>query len=395
MPASSITARAVNDRIALDLLQGQGPLTAGQLKTLTGLSRPSVADLVERLRTAGLIRVVGEAGAERRGPNARLYGIVADRAHLAALDVRTGSVAVTVADLLGTVLAEATLPVGDGAGPGPADAVEEAAALLEHTVRRAGASRLHSVGIGAPGLIDPATGELRDTSGLPAWHRSLVGALQERLPATVLVENETNLAALAEQRSGAARGLDTFVLLWLGHGVGAALVLEGKLRRGASGGAGEIGFLPVPGGGRGGGLPSATDCADGFHGLAGSAAICALAAGHGVTAVPERWEPAAAAAVRAAPAAGRRGEDFLEALARYLAIGAAAVVAVVDPGCLVLGGEIGHAGGADLAARVERQLAALSPLRTEVRAGALGGAAVLRGALLTARDAAQDDVFGG
>lgn len=239
MPASSITARAVNDRIALGLLQEEGPLTAGQLKTLTGLSRPSVADLVERLQAAGLVSVVGEAGAERRGPNARLYGIVADRAHLAALDVRTGSVAVVVTDLLGAVLAEATLPVGDGAGPGPADAVEEAAALLERTVRQAGAARLHSVGIGAPGLIDPATGELRDSSGLPAWHRSLVGALQERLPATVLVENETNLAALAEQRTGAARGLGTFVLLWLGHGVGAALVLEGKLRRGVSGGAGR------------------------------------------------------------------------------------------------------------------------------------------------------------
>lgn len=239
MPASSITARAVNDRIALGLLQEEGPLTAGQLKTLTGLSRPSVADLVERLQAAGLICVVGETGAERRGPNARLYGIVADRAHLAALDVRTGSVAVVVTDLLGAVLAEAALPVGDGAGPGPADAVEEAAALLERTVRQAGAARLHSVGIGAPGLIDPATGELRSARGLPAWHRSLVGALQERLPATVLVENETNLAALAEQRSGAARGLGTFVMLWLGHGVGAALVLEGKLRRGASGGAGR------------------------------------------------------------------------------------------------------------------------------------------------------------
>ncbi|WP_328316407.1 ROK family transcriptional regulator [Streptomyces sp. NBC_00388] len=391
MPASSITARAVNDRIALDLLQGEGPLTAGQLKTLTGLSRPSVADLVERLQAAGLISVVGEVGAERRGPNARLYGIVADRAHLAALDVRTGSVAVVVTDLLGAVLAEATLPVGHGAGPGPADAVEEAAALLERTVRQAGAARLHSVGIGAPGLIDPATGELRTTIGLPAWHRSLVAALQERLPATVLVGNETNLAAVAEQRSGAARGLGTFVLLWLSHGVGAAVVLEGKVRRGASGGAGEIGFLPVPGRG----LPSATDCEDGFHGLAGSAAICALAARHAVTAVPEPEEPAAAAAVRAAPSAGQRGEDFLEALAASLAIGAAAVVAVVDPGCVVLGGEIGHAGGADLAARVERHLAVLSPLRTEVRAGTLGGTAVLRGALLTARDAAQDDLFGG
>ncbi|MBT2504853.1 ROK family transcriptional regulator [Streptomyces sp. ISL-98] len=386
MPASPSTARAINDRFALKLLQEEGPLTAGQLKTLTGLSRPSVADLVERLQGAGLITVVGEAGAQRRGPNARLYGIVADRAHLAALDVRTQGVSVVVADLLGTTLAEATLPI-DGDTTGTEPAVEQAVALLEHTAREAGAQRLHSLGIGAPGLIDPATGELRQTTGLPAWHRRLVAALQERLPATVLVENETNLAAVAEQRLGAARDRDTFVLLWLGHGVGAALVLDGKLRRGASGGAGEIGFLPVPGTV---GLPSATACDGGFHSLVGGAAIARLAARHGI-ATP--GDTSAAAGVRAALAAGRRGEPFLDALATHLAVGAAAVTAVLDPGCVLLGGETGHTGGAALAERVADRLAALSPLRTEVRAGELGDGAVLQGALLTARDAAQDDVF--
>ncbi|MGX1882168.1 ROK family transcriptional regulator [Streptomyces sp. NPDC055287] len=386
MPASPSTARAINDRFALKLLQDEGPLTAGQLKTLTGLSRPSVADLVERLQGAGLIAVVGETGAQRRGPNARLYGIVADRAHLAALDVRTQGVSVVVADLLGTTLAEATLPIdGDATGTGPA--VEQAVALLERTAREAGAARLHSVGIGAPGLIDPATGELRDTTGLPAWHRRLVAALQERLPARVLVENETNLAAVAEQRLGAARDRETFVLLWLGHGVGAALVLDGKLRRGASGGAGEIGFLPVPGTV---GLPSATDCGGGFHSLVGGAAIGELAARHGLVTA---GDPSAAAGVRAALAAERRGEPFLDALADRLAVGAASVTAVLDPGCVLLGGETGHTGGAALADRVAGRLAAMSPLRTEVRAGELGDAAVLQGALLAARDAAQDDVF--
>ncbi|WP_406264919.1 ROK family protein [Streptomyces sp. NBC_00191] len=385
MPASPSTARAINDRHALQLLQQEGPLTAGQLKTRTGLSRPTVADLVERLQGSGLIQVVGEAGAERRGPNARVYGIVADRAHLAALDVRTQSVSVVVADLLGVTLAEASLPIGSDTGTEPA--VEQAVALLERTAREAGAPRLHSVGIGAPGLIDPVTGELRDTSGLPAWHRRLVAALQERLPARVLVENETNLAAVAEQRLGAARDRDTFVLLWLGHGVGAALFLDGRLRKGASGGAGEIGFLPVPGTA---GTPSAVDCGGGFHSLAGSAAICELAAEHGIEA-DRGGEPPAAALVQAAVAAGQ--DDFLDALAHRLSLGVAAVAAVLDPGCVVLGGEVGHAGGAELAARVESRLAGLSPLRTEVRAGELGGTAVLSGALLTAREAAQNELF--
>ncbi|MCX5383612.1 ROK family transcriptional regulator [Streptomyces sp. NBC_00083] len=375
MPASPSTARAINDRLALRLLQDEGPLTAGQLKNLTGLSRPTVADLVERLQGSGLVHVVGESGAERRGPNARLYAIVADRAHLAALDVRTDGVALVVADLLGATLAEATLPVEPGIRTEPA--VEQVVALLERTAKEAGAERLHSVAVGAPGLIDPVGGELRDTTGLPAWHRELVRVLAERLPAAVLVENETNLAAVAEQRLGAARGQDTFALLWLGQGIGASLVLDGKLRRGASGGAGEIGFLPVPGTS---GLPSATSCDGGFHELVHTGAVARLAAQHGRTLGAEE-------ALRSADG------PFLDALAERIAIGAASVVAVLDPGLIVLGGELGHAGGQLLAARVQRRLAALTPLVTEVRPSELGDGAVLGGALLTARDAAQDELF--
>lgn len=276
--------------------------------------------------------------------------------------------------------------------------MEQAVTLVERAAKEAGADRLHTVAIGAPGLIDPATGELRVSSGLPEWHRRLVAALGERFPARVLVENETNLAALAEQRDGAARDRDTFVLLWLGLGTGAAVVLDGHLRRGASGGTGEIGFLPVPGTTT---VPSATDCEGGFHSLGGAAAVAALATAHGVTAEAAPNEPHAATLVRAAvaglsaapgPSADPRAR-FLDALADRLALGAASVVAVLDPGCVVLGGEVGQAGGEELAVRVGKRLAAMSPLPTEVRASGLGGAAVLRGALLMAREAAQDELF--
>lgn len=368
-PASPSTARAINDRLALQLLQEEGPLTATQLKAKTGLSRPSVADLVERLADAGLIEVVGQSGEQRRGPNARLYGIVARRAHLAALDVRTDRATAVVTDLLGRPLAEAALPV---------DAVDEAVDVLEALAREAGADPLHTVVVGAPGLVAPASGELRGTAGLPSWHRDLVAALGRRLPAAVVVENETNLAALAEQRVGAARDLDSFVLLWLGAGVGAAVVLDGRLRRGASGGAGEIGFLPVPGTA---GLPSATDCGGGFHALAGRAAVAALAAEHGFTGPVEE------------AVAGAAGTAFLEALAARLALGAAAVAAVLDPGCVVLAGELGRAGGDALAAAVAARLATLTPVPTEVRATALGDPAVLTGARLAAREAAQSTLF--
>lgn len=400
--ASPRTARAINDRIALELLVDRGPLTAGRLKELTGLSRPSVADLLQRLTDDGLVRVVGEAGEARRGPNARLYGLVADRAHVAAVDVRTGSVSFAVADLAGSPVDRAVLPVeeagngsGGDAGAGAGDPAERTAAALEKALRGNGVTGLHTVAVGVPGLIDPAAGTLGRSAALPAWHARVPAALRERLGVPVLLENEVNLAGIAEHRLGAARGRDTFVLLWLGHGVGAAVVLDGALRRGASGGTGEIGFLPVPGTA---GLPSATDCAGGFHSVAGAEAVCALAREHGLTAPP--YDPAdgaraAEAVVRSAAAgeAGGAGEAFLEALAGRIAVGAAAVASVLDPGCVVLGGEVGRAGGQVLADRVARRLAGLSPLATEVLCGTVEGSPVLGGGLVTALDAARRELF--
>jgi predicted NBD/HSP70 family sugar kinase len=383
--ATSATARAINDRLALDLLLRRGPLTAAELRNLTGLSRPSVSDLLARLQEARLVAMVGESDAVRRGPNARLYQVVADRATVAGVDVRKGSVSTVVADLAGTAVASTELAVDSGDGPVGAT-VDALVAAMEPDGRAP-----HTVAIGAPGMVDAPTGELRSTVGLPRWHAELVAALRARLDVPVLLENEVNLAALAEQRQGAARGRDTFVLLWLGEGVGAGSVLDGRLRRGASGGAGEMGFLPVPGTE---GLPTFKDCGQGFHSLASSAAVCELARLHGVDTPPGWDEVAAEAAVRAAPAAGERGRRFLDALAANVALGALAICVVVDPGFLVLGGEVGRAGGQELAGRVAARLAELSPLRTEVRAAEVRGSAVLAGAVLTALDAAHRDLYG-
>ncbi|MFI6154388.1 ROK family transcriptional regulator [Kitasatospora sp. NPDC051170] len=387
--ATPSTARAINDRLALNLLLEQGPLTATELRDLTGLSRPTVADLLDRLQRTGLVALAGERGERRRGPNARVYALVASRAHIAAFDVRSGGVSLVVADLAGRALATAEVPVDGGGEPDTAARIVEA---LWEAARGAGVERLHTVAVGAPGLVDPATGRLVSTGDLPAWHGELFAALRELPHTEVILENEVNLAGRAEYRLGAARDRDTFVLMWLGHSVGAAVVIDGRLRRGFSGGTGEICFLPVPGTTA---LPSADSCEGGFHGLVGSAALCALARVHGLPADPADDAPAAEGAVRAALASlDGPGGAFLDELAGRIAIGAASVCVVLDPGCVVLGGEIGRAGGPELAGRVEARLAGLSPLRTEVRAGTAGGGAVLAGAVLTAGDAVRRDLFG-
>ena len=344
--ATPATARAINDRLALDLLLAHGPLTAPQLRDLTGLSRPTVADLVERLRAAGLVEAGGETGEERRGPNARLYALVADRAHVAGVDIRRSGIAVTVADLTGRTVGSAARPIPHS----PADAVVDLPALVADAVAEAAAGRaLQAVVLGAPGLVHPSTRAVIACNDVPGWRADLLPELGSRLGVgQVLLENEVNLAAIAEHRTGAAAGSEDFFLFWLeNEGVGGAVVLGGRLRRGVSGGAGELGLLDI-----------------------GGASFCDTVDHRAVLELPR------------------------EQLAERIARGLYPVVAVLDPGLIVLGGATGRAGGADLATLVAERIALLSPAPTEIRASAVEGNAVLQGAVLTALDLARDEVFG-
>jgi predicted NBD/HSP70 family sugar kinase len=196
-----------------------------------------------------------------------------------------------------------------------------------------------------------------------------------------------NLAAVAEHRVGAATDRDDFVLLWVGRGIGVAIVLGGRLYRGASGGAGEVGYLPVPGAP----LPSARrgrgPLRGGLQSLVGAEAVRALARDHGFR------RRSAEDAIRAASESGERGQPLLDEFAARLAVGVAAVCAVLDPGLVVITGDVVRAAGDSLAPRIAEQVAAMSPLHPDVRPSGIEGNAVLRGALLTAVAAAREQLF--
>ncbi|MEV0645426.1 ROK family protein [Phytomonospora sp. NPDC050363] len=369
-------ARAINDRVALDLLIAHGPLSAPRLRELTGLSRPTVSDLLDRLGEAGLVRAVGEEGADRRGPNAKIYGLVAEHAHVAGVDVRHDAVTAVVADLTGKSVATARRALAPGAVL--QKVVKQAAA---DAARRAGVTLggLHNLVIGAPGMVDPRTGDM----AFPGWPAVPLPDLRELLGVPVVVENEVNLAAIAEHDAGTAQGHDDFALLWLDRGIGGAVVIGGRLRRGASGAAGELGRLPL----NENDVPGSEVCTGGFQDLAGSPAIIDLAARHGVPG------DRPAEIVDAALAAGNTG--FLDDLAERVAFGAAAAVVVFDPGLVVLAGETGRHGGEELAGRVAERLTAIALVRTEVRPTALSDNPILAGAVRTALESAHDEVFGG
>ncbi|MDI2129822.1 ROK family transcriptional regulator [Yinghuangia seranimata] len=380
--------RAINDRAALDLLLRHGPLSRGRIGQLTGLSKPTASQLLARLEAAGLVRAVGTAGGGP-GPAAQLYELNPAAAHVAGLDVTPARIDVAVADLSGHVVAEYRLPTPRRAPVNVAARLREAVAAATASAGLAPADLTHVV-IGMPGAFDPATGRFRYARHLPGWHApGVLDEVRTALGTTVDVENDVNLVALAEQREGAAKDPGDFVLLWVDEGIGSALVLGGRLHRGATGGAGEVGYMPLPG------APVIRDIGrsntGGFQQLAGAPAVLALAKTHGISA--RTAAGAVAQAVAAEPQHSPGGAGFLDELATRLAVGLASIVAVLDPALVVLSGAVPLTGGAPLLARVTDELHGLAIPRPRLVLGEVRGNPVRTGAVHAALDVARDSVF--
>ncbi|MBP0461057.1 ROK family transcriptional regulator [Streptomyces montanisoli] len=369
----------MNDRAALDLLVAHGPLTRTRIGELTGLSKPTASQLLARLEAAGLVRTTGRVSG-RPGPNAALYEIHPQAAHVAALAVGHTGISAQVADITGAVVGSCRVEADAVAEDVRGRTAQLVAEAVDGALAEAGLGHddLHCAVIGTPGAIDRATGELRYAPHLPGWHsRTLLADLVEVLGAPVVIENDVNLAAIAEQYEGAAQDYDDYVLTWLDRGVGAAIVLGGTLLRGATGGAGEIGYMPLPGAplARGGSAAWAGDDAGGgFQSQVSATAVRALAGG-------------------APLGEALADEGVLAAVAERLATGIAAVVAVVDPELVVLSGSVAQAGGEALRARVHAELSGLALPRPLLRISDIDGDPILTGALRTALTQARDAVF--
>jgi predicted NBD/HSP70 family sugar kinase len=390
-PGTPSLLRELNDRAALDLLLRGEMLTRSQISEYTGVSKVTVSQVLARLEERGLVAIVGEQ-AGNRGPNAALYSVVPSSAYVAGLYIEADLVSASVADVTGRRVADVSVNPN-----GAEDPVEVVRGVVERACSRAGVevARLRALVIGSPGVVDPRTGDPRLAVNLPAWHEGALDALRDVLHRPVVIENDVNLAAMAERAAGAAKGDDDFVLVWLGGGLGLAAMLGGQLHRGTAGAAGEIGYLLV----HGAPLPSDIrhPASGGFQWLVGGSAVRTLAASHGFTA------PTAAEAVRAAVAqaavtqgavtqaavaqadVARTGASpFLDDLAHRVAVGVASVCVVLDPGLVVLGGEVGRAGGLALASRVATAMASICPARPRVVPTGVPDEPVLRGAMLAA-----------
>ena len=378
------TLRGINDRVTLDLLLERGPLSRTQVGELTGLSKPTASQLLSRLQDAGLVVTQGIEN-NGRGPKAQLYAIDPTAGYAAGVDVTSTRVAAAVADVTGCVVGRSVVPTPRRGSVGPEAAVTEAvdAACAEAGIDR---NLLRQVAIGTPGAFDPQTQHFRYARHLAGWHTpGLLDRLSDALQVPTEVANDVNLAAIAEQAVGVARGVDDFVLLFAENGLGAAIVIDGRVHAGATGGAGEVGFLPVAG------APLVRDVrrtnSGGFQDVAGGPQVLALARSVGRRArTPEQ-------AMRVALDGAEGAAEFLQTVGARFAVGIAAIVAVVDPALVVLSGSVLTAGGEALLKIIAAELNSIAAAQPRLELAAVNEEPVLTGALHRALELARQDIF--
>ncbi|WP_182526182.1 ROK family transcriptional regulator [Nocardioides dongkuii] len=247
-PGSLERLRVANRRAITGLLAAEGPMSRADLTRASGLSRTTVSSLVGALIASGQVRETAGRGRPHKGGSGRppvLVALSTPAGGVAGVDVGHRHVRVAVADRGGTVLAEdlAELDV-DAHG---AEALDRAAAMVRTLLDRAGVPRadLHAVGMCVPAPLDRRSARI-STGIMPGWrHLRPARELARRLGVPVHADNDANLGALAELHHGVARGVADLVYLKVASGLGAGIVLGGRLHRGVSGIAGELGHVQV------------------------------------------------------------------------------------------------------------------------------------------------------
>ncbi|MFI6446011.1 ROK family protein [Kitasatospora sp. NPDC050543] len=368
--------RRINAAVTLRALRAGQSVTLTQLVGDTGLSRPTVEGVIEGLVESGLVAEVeqgqaaGQAGRTgRRGRPARWFRFRAEAGHILGIEVGVHDIRVILADLTGQVVGSHFKPVDETLEA--EERLGAARGVVAEVLRKAGVSRdnLWAVGVGTPGIVD-REGTVRLGTAIPGWTGLDLGArLRRSFRCPVLIENDANLAAIAEHWQGAAVGMGDVVFVMAGLSPGAGSLIDGRLHRGFGGAAGEIGAL---------------------HLL-------------GQEATPERLlsttgkplDPLDEVAVARVLRLAREGDAVAQvALDRFLGRlvhNVAALVLAIDPQLVVVGGwAVGLEGVLE---PLRERLAQFCLRAPEVTLSALGSEAVATGALRVALDHVEELLF--
>lgn len=332
---STTYMRHLNERSVFHHVYAADSVSIPQLVKVSGLSKPTVTAAVAVLVDAGLVRRLGlRTGKAGRAP--QLFGPEPTAGWVIVLDIGRRWVRLALSDLVGDVVHVARVPSARDAG-GLVGVIEDvvASTLTERSLTMAD---LLQVVVGSPGVYDPEEQSFKLASNLPGWEYALhVRKLAEFFAeaGAVRFENDVDLGALGECARGLGRGIDNFVYLHVGSGVGAGIVLNGKPLRGARGMAGEVAFMPVLPVPRRGLPPEVRERGMLESATAGDAIVDA--ARQNGLADAERAEDVLAAA-GAGDATARK---IMADEARALALALASIITVVDPELIILGGGVG------------------------------------------------------
>jgi glucokinase len=239
--------RQTNAQLLLRLLRESGPCSKADLVRASGLSAPTVTNVVGHLAAVGLIEPVGE-GDSTGGRPPDIIRFRAERGCVAGVEISSDGLRFLLTDLDGHELARADAAVSWNSSKPSAICSQIAKELRNLTRKQKRAEeQLLGVVVGVPAIVNVDEGTVLALSLLKSWNKvPLSSMLNHELKCQVTIDNDTNLAALGEYNRGAAMRENNFVFITIGDGVGAGIFLDGRIYRGSEWSAGEIGYLRVP-----------------------------------------------------------------------------------------------------------------------------------------------------
>ncbi len=369
----------------LQLIESRGPISRAELSRVSGLSQPTVSGAMEGILKSGLVRAIG-AGDSTGGRRPELLAYNAEAGYVVGVDLGGTNLKLGLTDLAGKVLHRLDEPTPKESAA--QDSVVRAIfAAVERLIKESGIrwKDIIGIGIGAPGVTDPDTG-LVALAPAVGWNKTPVKRLlSERFGLPCHVDNDVNAAALAEMTFGKGPKLDNFIFLAIGTGIGAGIVIDGKIYRGRNHAAGEVGYLVID---RAWKPDSVTDFGC-LESMAAAPAILRKAS----SVLPELGGEADPGAVEAVFDLARRGDgaavEVVEEIAGYIGIALANLAVVLDPEAVVLGGGVSQAGDV-LVEFVKRKLKQVSPIVPQVYVSSLGADAGMLGAAALAINAGKE-----
>jgi predicted NBD/HSP70 family sugar kinase len=377
--------REINSDAVLELLRKTDRMHVSELAVTTGLSRQAVARSLVRLQEAGLVEFLApERSGTRTGRPSQPVRFRSEAGYAAGIYIDPRRIRAALADLRGDIVksTEATLPQGASGHATVRQLVEHVSALLAEA--GVAVEDVHAAAVGAPGIVDPSAGVIRLVPSMEDLTGDVVvRALSERLQCQVYLDNDVKLAAQGEQSHGIRRDDSSLVVVHWGQRIGAGILIDGVLYRGATNDAGDLGFLDFE-------MEGAVDSTPGlgrFEAWAGCDELVRLARSEleraGQIDQSQRLEKADDALEQVIAAILNGDTACLRALrdiAARFAVGLGAIRALLDPHVVVLSGPMARLGDV-LLAELRHALHSHLLKLPKLKISALGDDAVIHGAI--------------